>query len=270
MTPILITTLGRENAQTTLVNLSASPALRERLWLVVQDHEYDLHRKIYPDMDIYALPSHIRNLGATRHFLLNNTEEFGSTDGKIILLDDDMDFYWRPDEKDWHLKTPGPAELDQMFAEVDEALNEFAHVGISGREGNNRQEEYFVFNTRYMRFLAYNTSLFPEDLPIGRIDGMSDFDLNLSLLRAGWPSLVFYRWAQGHKSTQTPGGCSLTRTHDTHSEEIDKMLEWHAGFVRDRIKKNKTGGEFGQRRELTIYWKKAFESSKKDQQSSCE
>ena len=261
MPPILITTLGRVNNQVTLTNLSKSPYLAPHVALVVQAHEEAIHREKHPDATIYVLPSWIDNLGPTRNYILNNTGKFGSTDGKVILLDDDLDFYWRPDPNDWHLKDPGPRELEQMFEEIDAALDEYAHVGLSGREGNNRITEYFTENTRYMRVLAYNTQLIDSEIPIGRIDGMSDFDLNLCLLRAGEKSKVFYRWAQGHKSTQTPGGCSLTRNHDTHSAEIDKMLEWHAGFCKDRVKENKTGGEFGKRRELTFYWKKAYESS---------
>lgn len=261
MVPILITTLGRVNNQVTLANLSQSPYLAPHVALVVQHHEAAIHREKHPDATIYVLPKGINNLGPTRNYILNNTGLFGSKDGKVILLDDDLDFYWRPDPDDWHLHTPGPRELEQMFEEIEAALDDYAHVGVSGREGNNRILYYATESTRYMRVLAYNTQLIPEDIPIGRIHGMSDFDLNLCLLRAGLPSKVFYRWAQGHKSTQTPGGCSITRNHQTHSDEIDQMLVWHDGFVRARIKENKTGGEFGKRRELTIYWKKALASS---------
>jgi hypothetical protein len=111
-----------------------------------------------------------------------------------------------------------------------------------------------------MRMLGYRTDG-PADVVHGRVDGMSDFDVNLQLLRRGCASYVFYRYAQGQKGTQAPGGCSLDRTLEKHEAEVDFMVREHAPFVTKRLKKNKTGGEFGTRPEVTIYWKKAFESA---------
>jgi hypothetical protein len=231
--------------------------------LLVQHHEYAAHAAKYPYITVRALPHQIDNLGPTRDYIAKNWMLY-SDDGKIILLDDDLEFYLRADPKDWRLTTPTPAQLTRMFDEIEHALDTYLHVGVSGREGNNRIPEYGVESTRYMRLLAYNYGLWPDGIEPGRINGMSDFDTNLQLLRAGFPSYVFYRYAQGQKGTQTAGGCSLNRTHDTHNGEIENMLIWHKGFCKDRLKENKTGGDFGTRRELTMYWKKAYEDGVKN------
>lgn len=251
---LFITTLGRVDDQITLRNIRRAAELAGYpLALVVQAHEWDAHVAAYPDVRVIALPPEIRNLRATREWMFNN-----HGDEKMVLLDDDIDFYIRADPEDWHLTTPSDHQLAQMLEEVDVALDTYHHVGISGREGNNRVTEYSVESTRFMRFLAYNK--IPADVR-PRVDGMSDFDVNLQLLRRGLPSLVFYRYAQGHKGTQTPGGCSLTRSHSTHEAECAKMQELHPGLVSPRQKTNKTGGEFGTRTELTIYWKRALASA---------
>jgi hypothetical protein len=177
---------------------------------------------------------------------------------KIVLLDDDLDFYWRADPKDWHLTTPPPIALENMFAEIEWKLNDYAHVGVSGREGNNRVMDYAVQNTRYMRLLAYNTALWPESIMCDRLDGMSDFDTNMQLLRAGLPGCVFFRWAQGQRSTQSPGGCSLYRTNDSHAAEVVALCDLHPGLVTPRYKRNRSGGLFGHRDEVTVAWQLAL------------
>lgn len=200
-----------------------------------------------------ALPPEIQRLGPTRQFLVDHYRG-----ERIVLMDDDLGFLWREDPARWQLTVPPGWAIEQMFSEIDRALDDYVHVGVSGREGNNRVGEYSVECTRYMRLLAYDTSRLPLDVVVDRLDGMSDFDTNLQLLRRGLPSLVFYRWAQGQGSTQSPGGCATYRTHDTHSAEVAAMLELHPGLVTPVQKRNRSGGEFGVRDEVQVAWKLAL------------
>lgn len=173
-------------------------------------------------------------------------------------MDDDLTFYWRADPADWHLTTPPPEALEQMFEELDDALDSYAHVGVSGREGQNREAAYAAECTRYMRLLCYNTALWPADVQCDRLDGNGDFDTNLQLLRAGLPNKVFYRWAQGQRATQTPGGMAGQRTHDTHTAEVLALCELHPGLVVPTQKRNRSGGDFGIRDEVQVAWKQAL------------
>lgn len=255
---LYITTLGRLEDQKTLRNLT--PDLRRRTYLVVQAHEYIDHMDKYGDQcaGVIALPEHIDNLGETRRYMRGLARMEGAK--TYCLLDDDIEFYIRRDPGDWRLTSPTEEELNKMFDEVeDRLLSGYMHVGVSGREGNNRVPDYGVENTRYMRMLCYRTDM-PDGADPGRINGMSDFDLNLQLLRRRCASYVFFRYAQGQRATQSPGGCAINRTHETHEKEVDWMVEEHHPFVKKRYKVNRTGGEFGKRAEVTIHWQKAYKT----------
>ena len=246
---------------TTLNRVASQITLKQVPWatLVVQSHEAAAYREAYPDNRVLSLPQEIKTLGPTRKYMLDQVS--WKHDGKIILLDDDLSFAYRNVEGDYHIKVATPEQVEHMFSEVELALEKFCHVSVSGREGQNRLPDEPVNNCRYMRFLAYNTCLFPPGIHVGRVDGMSDFDLNLQLLRAGKPSLMFTKWAQGHKGTQTPGGCSEQRSLESHAAEVDFMVEHHSPFVKSYFKDDKGAGEFGKRKEVRVQWKKAFASA---------
>lgn len=246
---MIITTLSRPWAQRTLEALPDDISDQVELW--VQAQEFDLYSSIYEG--VHALPPNIQRLGPTRQYLVDYYRG-----EKIVLMDDDLGFLWREDPDRWQLTVPPYHAIRQMFEEIEEALDRYVHVGVSGREGNNREMSYSVESTRYMRLLAYNTATMPHDVVVDRLDGMSDFDTNLQLLRRGLPSLVFYRWSQGQRSTQAPGGCAVYRTQDTHSAEVAAMLELHPGLVTPVQKRNRSGGEFGVRDEVVVAWKLAL------------
>lgn len=246
---LIITTLSRPYKQRTLETLPDSLSDRVEMW--VQHQEAELYNTYYEG--VHVLPEHICRLGQTRQFLVQHY--WGE---KIALLDDDLDWYWRRDPNDWHLTTPPPERMEQMFKEIEDALDTYAHVGVSGREGQNRESAYATCCSRYMRALFYNTALWPSGVVMDRVDGMSDFDTSLQLLRSGRPSLVFYRWAQGQKYTQAPGGCANYRTHETHSAEVRRMCELHPGLVAAVRKVNRGGGKFGVRDEVEVQWKRAL------------
>lgn len=245
----IITSLSRVRDQRTLLALPDSISDQVEIW--VQDQEQELYDLYWEG--VHVLPPHITRLGPTREFLIRHY--WGE---KIVLMDDDLHWLWREDVTRWQLTVPPPWAIELMFTEIEAALDTYAHVGISGREGNNREMAYSVNCTRYMRVLCYNTALWPDGIMADRLDGMSDFDTNLQLLRAGLPSLVFYRWAQGQRSTQAAGGCATYRTHDTHAAEVLAMLELHSGLVTPVQKRNRSGGEFGVRDEVQVAWKQAL------------
>ena len=178
---LLLTTLGRPHGQRTLVNMM------EENWdlvtLVVQPHEEDYMRWAWPGLDMLVLPPEINTLGKTRAWLLRNTRKrFGP---RICLLDDDLNWYYRPDPSRTNLRYPeNPQIIRTMFSDLGDALNDYAHASISAREGNGHIQEEYLTNVRYMRCLAYNTDMIPESVA-PRVDGMSDFDVNLQLLRRG-------------------------------------------------------------------------------------
>ena len=184
----------------------------------------------------------------------------------FMMLDDDLEFYIRRlqhEETDdwWKLSAPTDQEIDRLFCLIEEDLLEHAHVGVSGREGNNRVRDSWVLDTRYIRLLAFQTEAF-NACEHGRVKVMEDFDVALQLLRKGLSCKVWYEFAQGQAKTQAAGGCSTYRDHAMQTEAANRLAELHPDFVRTRLKENKTDRDgFGPRTEVTIQWKKARRSA---------
>jgi len=210
-------------------------------------------------MNFLVLPEHIKTITPTREFI----REWCSTQNvkKAIMLDDDLEFYVRKSNQDWHLRVPKPSEVKSMLLWVEQLLDDYAHVGVSGREGNNYMKNRITYNCRYMRLLAYRVRDWNECVYHTEI--MEDFDINLQLLLKGKPSAVIYHYAQGQNQTNAPGGCSTWRTHELHERNANLLADLYPDVVKTRKKENKTGGEFGTRTEVTIQWKKAFQIGKR-------
>ena len=144
---IYIPTRGRADSQ---VTLSFFPEeLRKAVTLVVDEHEKDLYSKY--DCRIMVCDDTVTDIATKRRFIHDNTD-----DNKIVMLDDDLRFYIRKSTTDWHLRYLEPEEYPALFGLLDVWLDDYAHCGVSAREGNNRVEALSVETTRYMRLLAYN------------------------------------------------------------------------------------------------------------------
>lgn len=242
--------------------VDAGPEDQTRFVVVVRGDQFAEYRR--------ALPSHIEVCGveaegisATRHEIGKIAEQNG--EDKFLMLDDDVRFLVRRGPGTWKLRGTEPREVTTLFNVIEHLLDEHGHVGVSGREGNNRigtgAMPLLATNTRTIRALAYRTNLFLS-VEHGRVPVMEDFDVNLQLLRGGWQNCAIHYWAQGQKMTNAPGGCSEYRTHELHEGAARELAALHEGFVRLRTKQNKTDREgFGTRTEVTISWKKAFNSS---------
>jgi hypothetical protein len=186
--------------------------------------------------------------------------EQAGNDKHFCMMDDDLGFLIRKAPGDWHLRGQEPEETKRMVGYIEHLLLKgYGAVGVSPREGNNRFDKCPNINTRLIRVLAFNTAEFLA-CEHGRVPVMEDFDVLLQLLRRGVPNAMTVNFAQGQKQTQEAGGCSDYRSHKLHAAAAEKLAELHEPFVRLRMKKNRSGGEFGTRKEVTIYWKKAYDS----------
>lgn len=252
---IFIHTYGRSDDQQSLQRLS--PAVSKRVWLVVQKREAHL----YTWPKLMVLPDEIRMLSPTRQYILENAKK-----NKIIMMDDDLAFYRRKSQTDWHLRYCEDQDIGALFRKMSRWLDNYAHCGISPREGNNRVEELSSVNTRMMRILGYNRKLVSKtDAHFDRLDTKQDFDMTLQLLRAGYPNIVSYEFAQGQwRGSNAAGGCAEYRTEEMMSRCAQELADLHPGFVRVTEKKTKSAWqEFGGvRKDVIVYWKKAYASSK--------
>lgn len=272
MLPIFIPTLNRAHLhgqqmtrQRTLRNLP--PKMRKATTLVVDPLDYKAHRADYDDImrefqvKLAVVPKPNMGIALTREFI---GRELATN--KFIMVDDDLRFYHRIGDDYKHLYKNELVDTERMFADLDEALDRFAHVAISARQFNNADtnKPESRQNKRAIRVLGFRREEFIS-VEHGRVEIMEDFDVTLQLLRKGIPNLVFFKWAQDQYETQEMGGCSTYRTLELHNASVRKMAKLHKDFIKVVEKKdNRAGQGFGTRLEAQIRWEVAFESSKSD------
>lgn len=246
----------------THTTLASLPADIQANYVVPTDQlqQYQYMLKSRPDVKIWCSPDD--GIALTRKFI--GLHAWRRKLDSFVMLDDDLRFYIRKDfgsPTDWHLRY---AEPDEVGRAIEELLNAcvigYGAASISAREGNNRHVGEYTENTRLLRVLAFNTKQFMA-CEHGRVAVMEDFDVLLQLLRLGSPNRCLYWYAQGQSQTQAPGGCSDYRTHKLHEKSATELARLHPDFVRLREKKNRSGGAFGVRKEVTIQWQKAFKSA---------
>lgn len=236
-----------------------SDVARKMVTYVVPDGEIDDYRFDLP-MNINVVEVRVKGIAATRQWIGQYAASKGQD--KFLMMDDDVKFFRRTNYDMTNLMPCTPAEIDDMLESVEFALqNGFGHVGVSAREGNNNfglaNQSSHEKDTRILRVYGFWTELF-NACEHGRVEVMEDFDVALQLLRKGYHNANLFYWAQDQGGTQSVGGCSGYRTHEMQDRSARKLAELHPGLVTLREKKNKTGGEFGTRTEVTIQWKKAF------------
>ena len=239
-----------------------SQALLAETTLVVPTEEFDLYSKTYQATGICdVMGVDAKGISRTRQEIgryaqLNGQETF-------CMMDDDLSFFVREPGTTKLVKADSD-DMDAMVYEMEmdllsvtESPGPIAHTSISTRQGNNNLNVPREYNTRTLRVLAYRTKLFNK-MEHGRVPVMEDFDVNLQLLEAGYHNSLLSWCAQDQAQTQAAGGCSTYRTHELQEQAAVRLAELHPGVVKVRDKVNKTGGEFGTRKDVTIYWKKAL------------
>lgn len=262
MIPIYIPSRSRFSGSSnwTLENIKRGDVPRERVWLVVPASQAEQYAPLAAQYAVKLLLCPHDGIARTRLYCGKHAQHIGSD--RFLMLDDDLRFFWRNSQEDTRLiqMRTEPHRYMKMFRAVELALDRYTHVAISARGGNNVLKWPYVENKRPLRALAYRTEEFLR-VRHGRVTIMEDFDVTLQLMKLGYKNCVITKYAQDHFSTQLPGGCSDYRSHALHEENVLKMERLHRPFITVKEKKNRTGGEFGQRTEATIYWKKAWESS---------
>lgn len=269
---IMIPTRGRADQLGTGTISRIPHSLIPETVLWTHSSEYELYREMAAshignlmDMGLQIHHSSYTYIGEKRHQMglwawANGAEKF-------CMLDDDVDFLIRRDVDTWRLREALGHEANDMFRNLSNWLGRgYAQAAISPREGNNRfgegsPDELFAECTRAMRITAYRTRDFLS-VEHDRVPVMEDFDVLLQLLRSGRKNVVLAYWANGQAMTNAPGGCSIWRTRELHNEAAERLAELHPQFVRLREKQNKTDAEgLGTRKEVTVQWKRAFQSS---------
>lgn len=247
---IYIPSSGRPHKQTTFDNLPKS--LQERATIVVPKKEVNDYKK-YParGIDVFGI-------GPTRQWCVEEAKE------KVVMLDDDLIFASRRDDDPTRFRNAMPEELERLFAEVEELLDKYAHVGVGTREGGNYNTNDYNFATRMLRVLAYHTpTLKTHGVRFDRMTVMEDFDVTLGLLVRGYQNCVINHMVQNQNGSNAAGGCSQYRTLQVQAEGAYALKKHWPDYVKVVTKTPKTAWEGQPRTDVTIQWKKCYADSRK-------
>ena len=238
-----------------------------RVDVVVQPQEAQPYRDLLKSLGLDAtsnlrvLPPYVKGIGPTR----DHVARYFATTETFALIDDDLQFLCRNRaDHPVYLGAATPGEIELMFGAMEHALAGagFAHVGVSMREGNNREVRAFRDVGRMLRCVAYRRSVLEDHDVRFRLRDKEDMDVTLQLLRLGYPNRIFYQWAQGQKSSNSPGGHSEERAAkpELMAESSHELARLHPGFVKVVQKTTKSSWGGGTRTDVQVSWKKAYES----------
>jgi hypothetical protein len=199
-------------------------------------------------------------IGPTRQRIMKYAYHTGHT--KVCMMDDDLSFFERRKDDPTKLLKASSASIAKMFSTIDRMLNRYAHVGVAAREGANRCIDEFIFNNRMLRVLAYRVDML-HNLKVqhDRLPVMEDFDVTLQLLRRGLPNAILNHWAQDQGTSNAAGGCSTYRTQELQADGANGLKALHENFVTVVTKTTKGAWGGGDRTDVRVAWKKAYESA---------
>jgi hypothetical protein len=252
---VVIPSSGRPDRQITLQQLPGW--LRPQVVVAVPDDELESYRRALPGHQILGVPC--RGIAKTRHYLMD-----WCPTRFILMIDDDMTFAWRPSMEAAKLTSlqPGASRLSELFLYWRRLGEQYAHVGLSARQGNNHCDHEILTCCRMFNTYLYDLEVVrPLPVEAGRLPVMEDFDLTLQLLRLGYPNAVIYRWCWNQYQSNAPGGCSQYRTAEVQREAAEQLAALHPGLVRVVKKESKNWNGMHQRMDVVVSWKKAFRSS---------
>lgn len=253
---IYIPTSGRPDTQRTLEEVPEN-RLKDTFLVV-----YEREKEQYSKYNLIVVPENITKIHEKRQYILDQHDEtkYGS---KILMLDDDLKFQIRRIDDKEKFREATKEEKEICFDKIENYLEDYAHVGVLGREGGNRVTESSIECTRIQRVLGYRTDILKNNsVRFDLTPFQEDFSVNLQLLTKGYKNIVICDYIQGQQQSGSAGGCSSYRTKEKHGESCKRLQSLFPEFVSvvTKTTKNSFGG--GERIDVRVQWKKAYESSK--------
>jgi hypothetical protein len=210
-----------------------------------------------------TVPGPSMNLSQKRQWIMDQ-----ATTPYVMMLDDDLAFSVRGGHG-VKLRRAIPEDVDKMLRLLLGWLVEdgFAHVGVSARAGNNRIPTEWKDISRMTGAYAFSKAeLCRVGARFDRIPLMQDFDVTLTMLRAGLPNRVTYKYAYNQRGSNAEGGCSTYRTPELMRQAAERLVALHEPFVRVVEKRTKTSWQgmprdkdgYTVRADVKVQWQKAF------------
>ena len=222
--------------------------------LAVRESEISAYKEAVPEAEIVLISDKVLGIGDTRDEIIAKVNN-----RFVLMMDDDLDFAVRRKDDPTKMRAPTPADINDMLVACYLKLKEYAHVSVAPREGSNRSTDEFLYNTRMMRVLGYDTRVLKDHLLcFSPAQFMCDFHMTLQLLRLGYDGCVINNFTNNQRGgSNAPGGCSTTRSDASQTAEANWLAARHPGFVRVVQKATKTAWGGGIRTDVTVQWKQA-------------
>lgn len=280
-TEVYIPTRGR-------IGLSTQVTLREflelstiRPWLVCPPDEVKQHRAYYPRV----LACGKEGIGPTRQWILENSRA-----EIVVMADDDMYFFYRPDIRSVKLERVPPGGLDTML-DILWYLHEvegYCHGGVGARQGNNTKdltmprkgqvwtppldpathsrEEVILPNDRVNNFhFMHRETVLKVGARLDALPVMEDFHFTLTMLTKGYPNVVLHSYVWNQRGSGAVGGCSTYRTAAVQAAGAEGLHAAFPQFVRVTEKESKETStawkDFKVRKDVVVQWERAYKSS---------
>jgi len=215
------------------------------------------------NVDIEYVPRECDGISHTRKWMLTQLAKKRG-ERYILMLDDDMDFCYRPNMADPALETiKDLPRFEAMFNTLEQWLEEgFIHIGLAARQGSNNflGPDGYRDVARMMNAYAYDTQTLAElGVEMGRVPVMEDFDLTLQLLRKGYPNRVSYQYVWNQRGSGAEGGCSSYRTSEMQMNAALELKKLHPEYVTVVMK---TAGsvwkDMEERGDVVVRWQEAY------------
>lgn len=232
-------------------------------------------KALYPKNEVLCAKN-VKHIGEKRHWIMQNLT------GKIVfMLDDDLAFFLRCpvqarewDGGAWRLRPEyaniNPNLIDRMyptdkrllaaFKELDKKAGSVQAIGIGHRRHNDKQKESWSAPHRMMYALGIDPQTYKKlGAKFSDVQCREDFHVTLALLRKGICNYVSQELLlEAYGAFSSTGGCSAERSIERSNEQCERLAALHPGFVKV-VDRAYTGSI--PRKEVVVYWKKAYESS---------
>lgn len=268
---IAIPTTQRTNCQHTVRQLLRGNVHKEyECTLVIPRSEFEAYCINLPN-EFRCLPIDCSGINNVRQYIIEHFE-----DDKILMLDDDLNFYYRLRLREVGLNIATDEQVLKAIRWIDEKLDSYAHCSISARTQNFQTtsrllrsgDEFALEIVRPWRTYGFRRDIIlGEDLDFHAdldINTMDDFHMTLSLLELGYPNIVNFRYAHEQRGSNSKGGASTYRDLDLLKRCALNLKAKHPEGLVETVERktiNSWGGTTDKpvyRTDVKIYWQKAL------------
>lgn len=268
---IIIPSMGRSDILSTAKQLQfAGIPKKYECFIVVIPEERNIYEKYYGD-SFRIISVALRGTNNVRQFVIENCNV---EDNKILMMDDDLRFFHRPDMDNVSLYQSTGEQILEMVRWIEQQLENYAHVGIPTRTQNfqltSRMEKAKSFELKTVRLNHLHA--FRKDIILGEelnfhggleINVMEDFNMVLNLLELGYPNIMSCKWAHNQRFSNSRGGATSYRSLELLKICALKLKEQHPQVVTvvQKTTKSSWGGTPDNpvtRTDVRIQWQKSL------------